>query len=126
MATQITLSGTSTIESVLNEFTKVFPDLKLEFFHHAHDPGAISAPGDQWDHSALISEIRSMDHGGSFSFNPEMTVVEFEQTLEKEWGLHVQVLRRSGDLWLQSTVTDHWTLGKQNDNGFESRQFARK
>jgi hypothetical protein len=37
----------------------------------------------------------------------------FEQTLKEKFGINVQVFRKAGELWLQTTITDHWTLAEQ-------------
>jgi hypothetical protein len=29
------------------------------------------------------------------------------------------VFRKSGNLWLETTMTDDWTLQQQNDHGYE-------
>jgi len=56
---------------------------------------------------------------GELELNDEMTVGELENSfLEKFW-LNVQVSRRSGNLWLETTMTDKWTLKQQNDHGRE-------
>jgi hypothetical protein len=31
----------------------------------------------------------------------------------------VQVFRKSGKLWIQTTATDQWTLGEQNKNAMQ-------
>ena len=35
------------------------------------------------------------------------------KSIEEEFGIHVQVLRKSGRVWLQTTATDDWTLAEQ-------------
>jgi hypothetical protein len=34
-------------------------------------------------------------------------------------GLYVQVFRKSGKVWLETTATDNWSLYKQNEEGQE-------
>lgn len=57
---------------------------------------------------------------GILDFDPETTVAELEKTFRKKFGLKVQVFRRSGDVWLETTITDKWTLFQQNKHGEES------
>jgi hypothetical protein len=38
----------------------------------------------------------------------------------------VQVSRKSGTLWLETTMTDSWTLGQQNEHGRELSTPATK
>jgi len=46
-----------------------------------------------------------------------MTVKELEKIFEDRLGLSVLVYRKSGNLWLEPTMTDNWTLAQQNENG---------
>jgi hypothetical protein len=46
-----------------------------------------------------------------------MTVAELEQQFSDVYGLSVQIFRHSGKAWLETTVTDKWTLEKQNEQG---------
>ena len=48
-----------------------------------------------------------------------MSVTELETMFRENFGLYVQVFRRSGKLWLETTATDSWTLTVQNDQGKE-------
>ncbi|MEI9910895.1 MAG: hypothetical protein WDO71_15215 [Bacteroidota bacterium] len=53
-----------------------------------------------------------------------MTVGQLEDIFQKQFGLQVQVSRRSGTLWLETTMTDNWTLKQQNDHGRELSEPA--
>jgi hypothetical protein len=48
-----------------------------------------------------------------------MTVEELEKSFLVKFGLNVQVFRKSGKSWLETTITDKWTLEKQNTQGEE-------
>ena len=38
---------------------------------------------------------------------------------EDQYGIHVQVFRKSKSLWLETTATDNWSLREQNKTGKE-------
>jgi hypothetical protein len=46
-----------------------------------------------------------------------MTVTELESRFNTIYGLSVQLFRKSGRAWLETTVTDGWTLEEQNNEG---------
>jgi len=48
-----------------------------------------------------------------------MTVQELEDVFRDELGLYIQVFRKSGRVWLETTATDTWSLVKQNAEGQE-------
>ena len=42
---------------------------------------------------------------------------ELEEIFETNFGLHVQIFRKSGKIWLETSTTDGWTLNQQNEEG---------
>jgi hypothetical protein len=42
------------------------------------------------------------------------------------FGVPVQILRKSGKIWLETTMTDHWTLLQQNQHGEEISAWTPK
>lgn len=54
---------------------------------------------------------------GWIDISPKRTAMELENDFRHIMGLNVQVMRKSGDLWLETTKTDNWTLGQLNDEG---------
>jgi len=108
-----------TLENLQRSFNTEFPYLKLEFFTRPHDKGKPT------EKKFLLNAKRTVD-----SFNPDigettvtipaaMTVQELEQLFQDDLGLYVQVFRKSGKVWLETTATDNWSLFKQNEEGQE-------
>jgi hypothetical protein len=61
---------------------------------------------------------------GLLHISREMTVSQFEAKLYDDFGLSAQVFRKSGNVWLETSATDAWTLAQQNEEGAElSRQI---
>jgi hypothetical protein len=56
---------------------------------------------------------------GALRIEEEMTVGELEKEFLESFGMLVQVSRRSGTIWLETTMTDNWTLSRQNEHGRE-------
>ena len=50
---------------------------------------------------------------GDLLIEPTTTVKQLEQIFENEYSLHVQVFRKSGRTWLETSVTDDLTLEEQ-------------
>ena len=108
-----------TLENLQRSFNAEFPFLKLEFFTRPHDKGMPT------EKQFLVNSKRTVD-----SCNPEfgettvtiqtaMTVQELEKLFQDNLGLYVQVFRKSGKVWLETTATDNWSLFKQNEEGQE-------
>lgn len=116
------ISPTKLITDVQKEFNNSFPFLKLEFypFKNGGVNVSIKYPGKR------VGECQSVVVDGMLDVYPEMKVSELESALKDKFKLNAQVFRSSGSLWLQTTMTDHWTLQKQNDHGMELSQHERQ
>ena len=104
---------------IKQDFNKEFPFLKLEFFSKK------ALLNDDYSASQIIKtnpkigDIQRNITGGFIEIHREMKVKELEKRLKDEFSLAVQVFRRSGKLWLETTMTDNWTLNQQNIHGKE-------
>ena len=107
---------------IQEKFSKIYPGLKLEFYSQPHLSYESSDQAEQIDTNITIEEVSKSTDLTVINFPPHTTVKELEERFENMFGLHVQVFRRSKDLWLQTSTTDDWTLDKQNRKGEESIQ----
>ena len=105
------------IHDIQEEFAKLFPFLHLEFFSKAHRVNGPSPVKEILNNSKTLGECRTVHNKGQVRLVPGMSVAEVEELFRERYGLFVQVMRRSGDQWLETTVTDQWTLGQQNAEG---------
>ncbi|MBK9961781.1 MAG: hypothetical protein IPP06_10775 [Saprospiraceae bacterium] len=67
------------------------------------------------DSNTLIKNCRSVHGEGEIEIFPSTKVSTLENKFREVFGLHVQVFRKSGNVWIETTVTDDWTLEKQNN-----------
>ncbi len=105
------------IEDIQKDFSGMFPFLKLEFFVRPHKVGG-GSPGSQMLRSSkTIGECRKVHKKGHLIIIPDMKVLDLEQQFQDTYGLSAQVFRRVGKVWLETTVTDTWTLAQQNEHG---------
>jgi hypothetical protein len=108
-----------TLENLQRAFNTEFPFLKLEFFTRPHDKGKPT------EKQFLVNSKRTVDSCNSelkettVTIPTAMTVQELEKLFQDDLGLYVQVFRKSGKVWLETTATDNWSLFKQNEEGQE-------
>lgn len=105
------------IYAIQEEFNKMFPWLKLEFFSKPHRMGGPSPKSQVVSASKTLGECRTVHDTGTITITPLMSVGELEQSFRDVYGLSVQVFRKSGKSWLETTITDAWSLEKQNEEG---------
>jgi hypothetical protein len=108
------------------EFNKKFPYLKIEFYFKRHESGEGSPVKERIDPELTIGAVRSVHLEGDMNIDGHLKVGSFEQEFFEKYGLSVQVFRKSGNLWIQTTSTDDWTLAHQNRKGGSSEQHFRE
>jgi hypothetical protein len=114
------INGERLISDIQQDFGAVYPFLKIEFFRN----GKIRR--DRYPVNKLIpapQPVKTAWHykqeKGQLTLSDGMTVTDFENALMDQFGLSAQVFRRSGNIWLETTITDYWTLKQQNEHGRE-------
>ena len=90
------INKSTTIAEMQTAFSKLFPFLKIEFFTHPRQ-----ADGSLWSKYMVFNRTKTMDEIGqikaaenAIEISPSMTVLDFEQRLQSEFGLSVQVFRK--------------------------------
>ncbi len=107
------------ISDVQKEFNTEFAFLKLEFFKkkalsHSDYSASQMVPGNRKIGYIQVSRIE-----GNIEIDGKMKVQDLETRLKDVFSLAVQVFRKSGNLWLETTMTDSWTRTQQNNHGRE-------
>jgi hypothetical protein len=114
---EIYISEEATVADIQNDFREVFPFLKLEFYQQPHEVGESCCPEEKLSPDTPIDEIRMMHTFGWIDISKQRTAGELESDFRRHLGLSVQVMRKSGDMWIQTTKTDYWTLHQLNEEG---------
>jgi len=112
-----------TIEEVQADFNGTFPGLNICFSSQKHEMNEASSKSSIYPEEMSLGEIKSNLIEGFVSLDPSKSVQDLESEIETRFGLHVQVMRRSNEVWLQTTATDDWTLAEQNRKGISSTQI---
>lgn len=104
---------------IQEEFNNAFPFLKLAFFLR---PSRLESdfilPRRLFNQTnKTLKECRTVLNDLKVIVEPKMTVLDLDQQFQKAFGIGVLVFRRSGKVWLETTLTDAWTLEEQNFQG---------
>lgn len=106
-----------TVREVQQDFNRQYPFLKLEFYKiEKSDPSQLIK---KYLADFTLLKAAGAAKEGSLEIKDEMKVSELENIFLQQFGLRVQVSRKSGIIWLETTMTDNLTLGKQNEYGRE-------
>ncbi len=115
----IRITPETLLSEIQNEFSSYFTFLKLEFFSQPHVAGKGTKKEYMQSTSLAVKDINKKCNSGSVSINDDTVVSELEKQFKTDFGLNVQVFRKSGKIWLETTATDNWTLAYQNSQGQE-------
>ena len=113
---ELVINDKITITELQKQFSSEFPYLKIEFFDIPPTMDGLPKSHMYPNHRTL-GTCRKMHNEGTIQITPNDTVESLEITLWKEFGLSTEVFRKSGNLWIETTLSDSWTLKRQNDEG---------
>lgn len=104
---------------IQEEFNNAFPYLKLAFFlRPARLETDFVLPRRLFNQTnKTLNECRTVLTDLKVIIEPKMTVLDLDQQFQKAYGIGILVYRRSGKVWLETTLTDAWTLEEQNWQG---------
>jgi hypothetical protein len=108
------------IETVQEAFNKHFPFLKIEFFKRKHEWGKPSPESQRVHVGQTLGSINEAIKEGKITLDPDNTTGWVEQVFMREFGLPVQVFRKEGSVWIETTKTDKLKLFEQNEMGRQS------
>ena len=111
------ISDNKTLRELQDEFQKEFPFLKIEFYNQPHFKGGGSARSQLLNPEVPVGEVRKIHVSGYIKTDCNLTVEAFEQTLQRIFGLNIQVFRKSFGHWVQTWSSDAWPLKEQNLRG---------
>jgi hypothetical protein len=109
------LTVDTAIHQLQLEFSRRYPFLRLEFFK----PLKKELTAENEVSPVTLLKSAGLSKEGELVIEDSMTVKQLENIFEQKFGLYVHVSRRSGLLWLRTSLTNSWTLEKQNEQGRE-------
>ena len=109
----------SKLSEIQKEFNSYFPFLKIEFFKAPHKIGQGLKKDLIINSNKLVKDCSTIKKGGVIVFNAVTPVSDLESKFFRDFKLSVQVFRKAGRVWLETTATDSWTLTQQNEEGAE-------
>lgn len=114
---EIYISEEAIIANIQQDFQEVYPFLQLAFYEQPHAKGKCCPTEERISADTPIEDIRMMHTFGWIDISKNRTAAALEQDFKRLMGLNAQVLRRSGNMWVQTTRTDYWTLQQLNEEG---------
>lgn len=115
----IQLTSEKIIKNIQKEFSDIYPFLKVEFFRKGYSKKKFFQQKQNLLGELSLGTASGRNKNGMLEIISSMTGKELEKKCDEEFGVYIKVYRKSGNLWLEITITDDWTMKQQNDYGSE-------
>ncbi len=121
---KIDINSNTTVGDVQYLFTQIYPQLKIEFYRlgvrvSKNYPKKALLP------LHFILEVSPVNtRKAEMNVDGGITVAELEKQFA-EIGLNIILSRKSGAVWIETALTDHWTLDQQNTEAEEVNSYSR-
>lgn len=115
--TEISVNGNKKIDTLMKEFNKKFPYLRLGIFYsYARNQVAKGERITQIDGSKTLASVRRADSGGDISISGNKKIKSLEKEFDTVFGLYCQVCytEADGHRYYTSGSTDEMTLSAFN------------
>jgi len=99
------------------EFTTLYPFLKIDFFKSINGAGRQPVKIERIHPRENIRRFVREVHGGIVNIGEYRTVAQVVRDIEEMLLLTVMILRQSGNIWIETSLTAYWTLERQNREG---------
>ena len=122
------IGGQQSVKEIQDWFSLQFPYVRINFFENMHLGPGVSGPGIKLLlPESLLKEFNPNMMDDELIIRDSTTVLALEIFFKERLGLSVQILRKSGNLWLDTARSNSWTLMEQNLHGREiSPQLSNK
>lgn len=107
----------STLGEIQKDFRDMYPYLKLEFYKRIQTGNQGASSRDKLQANYLPGKINTGRVYATIDISPQRSAGELENDILDTLGVCAQVFRRSGNIWIQTTDTDKWSLRLQNEEG---------
>lgn len=114
---KLSINKKTKIKEVQKIFSEMYPYLKVEFYKKPHGEKELSSVKDRISPEKIISEVGKFKSAVVIDISEDRTVADLETEFYKKLGIALQVSRRTGKIWIETSLTDHRSLGMQNEQG---------
>ncbi len=120
----IEINPNKKLKDINSAFTKVYPFLKLEFFSKSHKWQESSSVLQLLQQDQTVSEVtHSLLCSGFIELHYWQKTGVIEMMFLHQFNLSVQVYRKNGDNWIQTSGSDELTLEEQNEAGLKDSEI---
>ncbi len=110
---KLVIQRTTVVEDVKKKFTKIYPYLKIEFYKTLADSNLNHLKKEALASNFSLGKVVTDSNKVTIDLSKNVTVAELENQFTTI-GLHAEIFRRYGSIWIETSLTDNWTLQQQD------------
>ena len=111
---KIAINNSRKIFAIQEEFSNMFPCLKLEFFAKPSRPGAAPSKKLVRHSSKTLQDCRAISREGTIDILPSMNISDLKENFRDIYGLSVEIFRKAENGADDTPVSDKLTLEEAN------------
>lgn len=116
----ISISSTTTLAQIQQQFSQRFPYLKIEFFIDENGDNVLTANEMIRNHRLPLADVAKNKLTESIEIHGSNAVFELEMLFCKGLGIDAQVFHKRGQNWIATTTTDGVTLDVLNEKAAQN------
>lgn len=121
---ELKIESTISLLDIRNAIKEKYPYLDIAFFSEKHNTGGANASAEKLPYYLTVGSATRNETDAILEVHSGMKVQEIESAFETTFGLHAQILRKSGEIYLQTTTTDGLTLAELNQKAESDNTFV--
>ncbi|MBS1668581.1 MAG: hypothetical protein JST58_14485 [Bacteroidetes bacterium] len=114
---ELTIEKNSKIGDIQNAFNAYYPYLKIEFFKPLEPTTKKTVKPEKILANETIGKVSHIHTVITIKTSGSITVAQLEKDFLDKLDLNIKLYRKCGTLWIETTLTENWTLFKQNIEG---------
>lgn len=107
----------SRISDLQTGFTAIYPYLKVEFFRLIITTEKFAPRRQRVEGFVPVKKFCILLEPNQFPLDKTRTISDVEDNFRQVLGLATEIYRKSGQQWIETSLTEDWTLEHQNLEG---------
>jgi hypothetical protein len=115
------INKNGSLKAIQQQFNLYYPFLKIEFFKKESADKSIAKSSVAFEPEFQQKLNGFADHSVNIDVSRKRSIAEIEKDFDRLLSLSVRVFRRSGNVWVETSLTNEWSLEDQNE---EAKQIS--
>jgi len=107
---KIVINNNRKIFAIQEEFSNMFPGLKIEFFAKPSRPGAAPSKKLVRHSSKTLQDCRAISKEGTIDILPSMNISDLKENFRDIYGLSVEIFQKAENGSYENPVSDKQTI----------------